>query len=883
MQTCTTCPYCGVGCGINIHHGDQINVKGDVRHPANYGRLCVKGSSLAETLNKPGRLLKPQIGGKDSDWDTATSTVAEGFQHIRKEYGSEAIAFYLSGQLMTEDYYVANKLMKGFLGSGNVDTNSRLCMSSAVVAHKRAFGEDLVPGCYEDFEQAEMIVLVGSNMAYTHPVIFQRISEAKRLNPALFIVVIDPRRTPTCEMADLHLALKPATDSLLFNGLLCHLAQQGKLDTTFIDNHTQGFEQTLSQAQSQVADSSQLARLCDLPERHIEQFFERFANTEKVVTAFSQGINQSGSGSDDANSIINCHLATGRIGKPGACPFSLTGQPNAMGGREVGGMANTFAAHIEFEQPHLLQQIETFWQAENMARKPGLKAVEMMEAVHSGKIKALWIMATNPVVSMPDADFVREALQRCELVVVSDCMADTDTARLADILLPACTWGERTGTVSNSERRISLQRGFLDPAGEAKPDWQIISEVARKMGFNAHFNYRHPSEIFREHAALSGLHNKGSRAFDISSMKAISEQDYLNMRPFQWPNKQARLFADGKFFSANQRASFVPIAARLNAATTTENPLLLNTGRIRDQWHTMTRTGSAPRLLSHIQEPFLHIHPNDADKHNLKNNRLATISSPQGDVIARVLCSEEQRPGEVFMPIHWNDRFSAKARVSSVIPRRTDPHSGQPQYKQTPIKATPLPVQIEASLLMSHEMAEKYAQEQGQPESTYWVKVILEQGVKFLIAETDLERGSAIATDIRQRFPTISSWAMLSNHAETEVRLAGFIQDRLAIALFTASHADDIPDLAAVNYWLGKSVPLEQRFRLLDGQANDFVNKGPIVCSCYQVGQFEIVENILEGAGSVDSLGENLRCGTNCGSCIPELKKLITQNNRAIN
>jgi assimilatory nitrate reductase catalytic subunit len=876
MQVCTTCPYCGVGCGvIATHDAKGTHITGDVTHPANLGRLCVKGSSLADTLDKPNRLLQPQINGKAADWATATATVAAGFKRIRQQYGPEAIGFYLSGQLMTEDYYAANKLMKGFLGSSNVDTNSRLCMSAAVAAHKRAFGEDLVPGCYEDLEQADMIVLVGSNMAYTHPVIFQRILAAKQARPELYIVAIDPRRTATCEMADLHLALAPGSDGLLFSGLLSYLAETDSLDNDFIGQHTEGFQATLASAQAQAPTTAATAQLCDVDEADLRGFFERFAATAKIVTAFCQGINQSGTGADDGNTIINCHLASGKIGKPGSTPFSITGQPNAMGGREVGGMANTLAAHMDFEEDNVARVAE-FWQATDMASAPGLKAVEMMEAVHAGKIKALWIMATNPAVSMPDANFVREALQRCELLVVSDCVANTDTAKLADVLLPAATWGERTGSVTNSERRVSVQRGFLPPAGESKPDWQIVSEVAREMGFTEAFDYQHPADIFREHAALSAFQNTGQRAFNLEDKQNLSTEDYLAMQPFQWPNNTQRLFTDGQFSTPSGRANFVPVLAQRSNRARNPDALTLNTGRIRDQWHTMTRTGPAPVLFNHIQEPYLQIHPEDAALHKLEDRSLARIHNRQSEVIARVAISADQRPGEVFIPIHWNDSFSSKARVSTLVPRLVDPVSGQPQFKQAKVAVSPFPAILEGTLLLDQSLGESW-----RPSSGYWSRVSIDRGVKFYLAETQLEQSVLMAANIRSEFKEIDSWVMLSNQADQGISLGGFIGEKLALALFTATRSHDLPDTAAIAAWLGKPVAMEQRFPLLEGNSADFAAKGPIICSCHQVGEFEINAEIDKGACTTAALGQALKCGTKCGSCVPELQKLLGQHKRA--
>ncbi|MFZ1827598.1 MAG: molybdopterin-dependent oxidoreductase, partial [Candidatus Competibacteraceae bacterium] len=549
----TTCPYCGVGCGIKVTVDSDggARVAGDETHPANYGRLCSKGAALGETLSLDDRLLYPEIGGRRGGWDEALDAVAEGFRRALAEYGPDAIAFYVSGQLLTEDYYVANKLMKGCLGSANIDTNSRLCMSSSVAGHKRAFGSDTVPGCYEDLEEADLVVLVGSNLAWCHPVLYQRLlasRERRAGKPKL--VVIDPRRTATCDAAETHLPLKPGSDTALFNGLLVHLYQQDRLDPEFMEQHVAGFWPAYRAAKEVAPNVPAVAARTGLPASDVAEFYGLWGRTRKVVTVYSQGVNQSAHGSDKVNAIINCHLVTGRIGQPGMGPFSVTGQPNAMGGREVGGLANQLAAHLDFA-PDDVERVRRFWResmplalrergwgegtAPTIATHPGLKAVELFQAVADGQIKALWIMGTNPVVSLPDADAARAALQRCPLVVVSDAVADTDTVRLAHIKLSALTWGEKEGTVTNSERRISRQRTFLPLPGEAKPDWWAMTQVARRLGFGALFPFESAAAIFREHAALSGFENEGRRDFDISALADLADTDYDALQPVQWP------------------------------------------------------------------------------------------------------------------------------------------------------------------------------------------------------------------------------------------------------------------------------------------------------------------------------------------------------------
>ncbi len=567
--TPTTCPYCGVGCGVlaTPDGSGGAAISGDPEHPANFGRLCSKGSALGETLGLQDRLLHPMIRVSKGTmervaWSDALDHVAHRLGHIIKRDGPGAVAFYLSGQLLTEDYYVANKLMKGFIGSANVDTNSRLCMSSSVAGHRRAFGADTVPGCYEDLDEADLLVLVGSNAAWCHPVLFQRMLANKQSRGAR-IVVIDPRRTDTAGDADLFLGLKPGTDTALFSGLLVHLADSGAFDHGYVDSHTSGFEEALARARRIAGSVGATALATGLPEPEVADFFRMFAGTPRVVTLYSQGVNQSAQGTDKVNAIINCHLATGRIGKPGASPFSLTGQPNAMGGREVGGLANQLAAHMGFTPPDI-DRVRRFWKAPRIATPhEGLKAVQMFEAIGRGAIKALWVMGTNPAVSLPDADAARAALKKLELFVVSENVRSNDTVKSgAHVLLPAQAWGEKSGTVTNSERRISRQRAFLDAPGEAKPDWWIVSEVARRLGFGAAFDFNSPADIFREHAGLSSFENDGSRDFDIGALKGVSDEAFDAMAPVQWPMQpgdepRQRFFDGGGFFTNDRRARFV--------------------------------------------------------------------------------------------------------------------------------------------------------------------------------------------------------------------------------------------------------------------------------------------------------------------------------------
>ncbi len=870
----TTCPYCGVGCGVTAEVDEQgkASVKGREDHPANQGRLCVKGSALHETLDAQNRLLHPQVEGKTTSWDEALDHVAERWKAIVDEHGPDSVAFYLSGQLLTEDYYVANKLMKGFVGTSNIDTNSRLCMASAVVAHKRAFGSDAVPACYEDLENTDVLILVGSNTAYAHPIVYQRIVQAKK-ERGMKVIVLDPRRTATCDIADLHIALRPGSDAFFFNGLLSYLADHNAIDFDYLHRHCDGFDEALDQAKVQVPDLPSAAAYCDVDEQQLKQAYAWFAEHERVITLFSQGVNQSSSGVDKGNAIINCHLATGKIGRPGSAPFSITGQPNAMGGREVGGLANQFAAHMGFT-PDAIERVSDFWQAKNIAKKEGLKAVDMFNAVREGRIKAIWIMATNPVVSMPEANRVKEALEACDLVVVSDCMANTDTAATANVLLPATGWSEKHGTVTNSERCISLQKGFIAAPGEARNDWDIISDFARRLGYGDAFNYTHPVEIFREHAALSGLDNQRDRAFDISAFSDISLDDYEQFEPVRWPVNDAnpkgtkRLFEDGHFFTPNRRAKLIPIQARLPMKPPAADELIMNTGRIRDQWHTMTRTGKAPRLLSHIDEPYVQIHPDDARRFRIQQGGLVQLENQQTRYIGRAKLSEDQRRGEVFVPMHWNRVYASRGRADALVNAITDPICGQPEFKHSPVKTRAYQAAWQGLLVCSTEVT---------PASDYWAKTTLAEGFAYRLADT--QQPENWADWLESQFSDIKDWISFQDSEGLAARFAGFSEDgALRCVFIVAQTFADVPADQWLATQLGQVLPVEERFTVLAAQSgDDSLSPGAIICSCFQVGENQIRAAIREGCDSAEALGAQLKCGTNCGSCLPELSALVEQ------
>jgi len=866
----STCPYCGVGCGViakPLANGG-VDVSGDPDHPANLGRLCVKGSALSETVGLDGRLLHPVMDGRQVGWDAALDRVAAEFSKAIREHGPDSVAFYVSGQLLTEDYYVANKLMKGFIGSANIDTNSRLCMSSSVAGHVRAFGSDTVPGCYEDLEEADLIVLVGSNTAWCHPVLFQRIQAARAARPEMKLVVVDPRRTATAEAADLFLPVKGGSDVALFNGLLAHLALSGKADPAFVEAHTLGLKEALAAACADIDP----AVACGLEPQDVATFYDWWGKTEKVVTVYSQGVNQSSAGTDKVNAIINCHLYSGRIGRPGMGPLSFTGQPNAMGGREVGGLANMLAAHMGFT-PEAIDRVGRFWGSDKIAPKPGLKAVDLFQAIEEGRIKALWIMATNPAVSLSDTNQVRRALEKCDFVAVSDAMQNTDSTAFADVLLPALTWAEKDGTVTNSERRISRQPAVLPPPGAAKGDWWIVSEVAKRMGFSSAFAYDGPEAIFREHCALSGFENDGARDFDLSGM---AQADYDGFAPIQWPVRQAgqgtaRMFADGRFYHADGKARFLAVSFRAPRSEISEDyPLVLNTGRTRDQWHTMTRTGKSPRLALHRSEPWLALHPMDAAQYGVADGDMVRVESPLGSVILKASVDDGQRPGEVFAPMHWNDQFASSANIGRLIAPHTDPVSGQPELKYTPVRILPLPVAWRA-LLLSRTPAGGWG-----PEVNWSLAAGSGHVTMRLSSSQPVEDWSRWLHD---RFGGEGEWLQYEDRRMGVFRAARLVGGQLDMVFF-AARAEDAGALS----WLSElfshdAVPSQDRMDLLAGGGAHRQDNGPTVCACHSVGRKTILEAISsQKLTSVQEIGRALKAGTKCGSCIPELKQILSES-----
>ena len=874
----TTCPYCGVGCGVSAEVSpDGARVAGDKSHPANFGRLCVKGSSLAQVLTLEERLLHPRIGGARASWDDALATIARAFGETIAAHGPDSVAFYVSGQLLTEDYYVANKLMKGFVGSANIDTNSRLCMSASVAGHKRAFGSDTVPGCYEDLEEADLVILVGSNLAWCHPILFQRLAAARERRGGLpKIVNIDPRRTATSEIADLQLSLAPGSDVALFAGLLRELNRAGKRAKKFVADSTRGVDEALAAAK--VWTLEKVAAETGLSRADLQRFYDLVIDTDKTVTVYSQGVNQSWAGSDKVNAIINTHLLTGRIGKPGCGPFSVTGQPNAMGGREVGGLANMLAAHMELDNPAHRTLVQDFWGAPRVADKPGLKAVDLFKAIDDGRVKAVWIMATNPVDSLPDADFVRAALKKCPFVVVSDVAENTDTGDYAHVLLPALAWGEKDGTVTNSERRISRQRALRAAPGEARADWAIICDVARRMGFGDAFAFDGPAAIFREHAALSGAGNDGARDFDISACADLSDAAYDALAPFQWPFRAGdkpsdapkRFFADGQFFTQDRRANFVATPYRGLAQKAGEGEFVLNTGRVRDQWHTMTRTGRAEQLSQHIAEPFAELNPLDAAMLGVEHADLVKVSNGRGSVLLRAQITNRQRRGSVFAPIHWTDQFASAARVGALVAPLVDPLSGQPESKGTP-------VEIEAVDAAWYGFAMTRMKPQ-ELDSAYWALARIAGGWRLELA--GLEKIADWDFCARKLFGIGAGegeFVVLRDARSGAYRCVATRDGAIIGALFVAR-----TPVAVARAWACEQFALDEinPLALLAGRPpRTCRDPGRKVCVCMNVGANIILDAIADkNLATADAVSAATGAGSGCGSCKPEIQRLLDQS-----
>ena len=919
-EVASTCCYCGVGCGVLIRaEGDAITgVRGDPRHPANLGRLCSKGNTLHLTatpaINRQARLLQPQWRAQRKEepqalsWDDALDRAAARIDAIVNEHGPDALGFYVSGQLLTEDYYVFNKLAKGLLQTNNIDSNSRLCMSSAVAGYKLTLGADAPPPCYEDIDHASTLFLAGANMAYAHPVLFRRIEDARRANPALRIIVADPRRTDTAEIADLYLPLAPGSDVALFHGMLHVLLWDGLVDSAFIDLHTSGFAALKERVREFTPREA--ARLCAIPEADLVRAAHWFSHKEHggpragaTLSLYCQGLNQSADGTSKNAALINLHLAAGQIGRPGAGPLSLTGQPNAMGGREVGAMANLASAHRDLDNEGHRREIAHLWGYDAVPRVPGLTAVEMFEAAAEGKIKALWIACTNPAQSMPDQALVRRALERAEFVVVQEAYGGTATARYADLLLPAASWGEKEGTVTNSERRISRVRRAVAPPGAALPDWQIAAALAQRLearrhpGLASRFAFESPEDIWNEHRASTR-----GRDLDITG---LSYQILEKHGPQQWPypdgagTGRQRLYTDGRFATADGRARFADVGFRpLAEPRDVRYPFSLITGRLRDQWHGMSRTGTIGQLFGHDPEPAVDLHPRDMQRLAIADGDLVHLTSRRGSIIVAARASDSVARTQAFLAMHWGEEFlSGVGRAGDVaagvnaltLPARC-PTSSQPELKHAAVKVlrAELPWRLLAMAWLPDDEVIRTQKELRRlmPQFDFAVCVPFGNERQGLLFRSAGHEPAAPATV--ERIETLLGLAgdetlhyadkRHGQRRSMRLRQSGEIRRLEAFLL-----AGDTASAGWIRELLLQQLSTQPYGRLLlkPGAAAPaaLAPRSGQVCSCFDVSETQI-DGCLAGAQGMPEqrlaqLQQELRCGTNCGSCMPELRKRV--------
>ncbi len=859
----TTCPYCGVGCGVEVNSQEII---GDQRHPANSGSLCVKGVALAESLQMPSRLLYPKHLGKEILWQQATDLIAEKIHEAKTTYGSDSIAMYVSGQLLTEDYYLANKLMKGYVGSANIDTNSRLCMSSAVAAHIRAFGEDIVPVNYHDIDETDLLIICGANTAWTHPVLFRRIQQARESNPNLKLVVIDPRETVTAQQADMHLAIKNDGDVSLFNGLLRFLLDQECQDSDYIQSHTQGFSELANEVESVRYDVTSLSVALGVDEEKLRTFYRWFAQSPTAITLFCQGVNQAENGVDKGNAIINVHLASGKIGKAGCGPFSITGQPNAMGGREVGGLANQLAVHRGFDHESI-QQVQAFWNSPEIATQPGLKAVELFKAVQRGDIKVLWIMATNPVVSLPENHLIKRALELCPFVIVSDITAESDVAQYADLLLPAAGWGEKQGMVTNSERRMSRQRQFQDAPGEAKSDWWAINQVGHALcklqGTQNGFTFSNEHDVFCEYAAMTTINRDSTYKLDLSKYASISEQEYEDWLPVQWGGE--RPFSDGVYSHPDGKARFIVTresVARLERA----KGWWLNTGRQRDQWHTMTRTGHIAHLAASEVEPTIYMNSLSATQNRIKVGQLVKLTQPsnQSTIYAKAAIDEGLGFQELFMSMHWAGRYGGESSVNAIVNSITDPISGQPAFKSTTVEVEKANVKAYGLFIGTEFEPSGFLYSGFQAENNLGIWRFAHDKWPHKQSFCRKEKSRRIIMDIAQ------GWLAVDYDLLGEAQIIR--------SLLIVSQAPIQADYSNLTSLVGKPMQLSKLLTITQGQTNS-----ELVCSCFRVTDRQILQAMdKHDCTSLMQLQNKLKCGTNCGSCVSQIKQMVDSHQRAL-
>ena len=891
QTTASTCCYCGVGCGVLIEHdGERIlDVAGDPNHPANFGKLCSKGSTLHLTGDLDARALYPELRlGKGlararTDWDSALDHAAHVFAETIAEHGPDSVAFYVSGQLLTEDYYAFNKLARALVGTNNIDSNSRLCMSSAVAGYKRSLGADAPPCSYEDIEQSDCLLIVGSNMAYAHPVLFRRLEEAKAKRPEMKAIVVDPRRTDTCDLADLHLAILPGSDVALLHGILHILLGESWVDRDFIEAHTDGFDELRRIVREY--NPTRVADLCGIKVEALQQCARLIGRAERFLSLWCMGVNQSTSGSAKNSALINLHLATGQIGKPGAGPFSLTGQPNAMGGRETGSLSNLLPGHREAGNAQHRAEVAGYWGVPALPETPGLSAIELFDAVRSGKVKALWIACTNPAQSMPDQQSVHQALAACPFVVVQEAFFTTETCRYADLLLPAASWGEKNGTVTNSERRVSHVRRAIPAPGEARADWSITCDFARRLeslmrpGQTSLFAFDTAAALFEEYKLLTQ-----GRDLELSGLShALIDQ----LGPQQWPfpagSRQGtpRLYGDGVFPTANGRARF--IADHYQAPKEqreTRFPLTLNTGRLRDHWHGMSRTGTAACLFGHVEQALLSMNAKDMRQRHLLDDQLVKVRSRRGGLLLPVREDDSLRPGEVFIPMHWGDRFLEGLGVNRLTLPAYDPISKQPELKHAGVEVEKIELPWQFFALVEGSVQKRFQALRPLFEGFAYASFSLagRDRAALVIRAADSE---APGTDLLAQFHRLlrldEGPVLVYEDPRYSVDKRVRIEDDRIVALSLSGET-------AARHWLkqlwhdGKVDPALRRWLLapLSAPPGGEMRAGKTLCNCMNVSQNAVCAGIERGL-DLDGLKRELGCGTSCGSCLPEIRRLLAK------
>lgn len=893
----TTCCYCGVGCGmIATTDGEQITaVRGDPEHPANFGRLCTKGSSLHLTmrpaLQQQARLLAPQLRRTRTaprvaaSWDDTQEFIAQQFADTIKKHGPDSVAFYVSGQLLTEDYYVFNKLAKGLIGTNNIDTNSRLCMSSAVAGYKQTLGADAPPACYEDIEHADLLFIAGSNTAYAHPVIYRRIEDARKKNPDLKIIVADPRRTDTARDADLFLPVLPGTDVALFNGMLHICLWEDLIDLDYIGAHTEGFAELKATVREYTP--AFVAQTCGIREEDLLTAARWFGQAKAALSLYCQGLNQSANGTAKNAALINLHLATHQIGKPGAGPFSLTGQPNAMGGREVGGLANLLSAHRDMANPAHRAEVAALWGIGDVPATPGKTAVELFEALRQGEIKMVWIACTNPAQSLPDQNLVREALEKAELVIVQEAYHATATAAYADVLLPATSWGEKEGTVTNSERRITRVNPVLGKPGDTRHDWEILVDFAQRLERllgkqQSMFPYTRAEDIWNEHRETTR-----GRDLDITGLT----YEILQQAPQQWPYPQGaaagkkRLYEDGIFPTATGRAKFVntnyqPVVDKVDARF----PFRLNTGRLRDQWHGMSRTGTVAQLTAHAPEPAVVMTRDDMTRRLLADGDLVELKSRRGAQILPVMAGDDMRGGQAFIAMHWGDEYLSgrdSSGINALTSPALDPSSKQPELKHAAvaIKKADLPWRFVAFGWVDETQAlNLQVALRSQMKKFSFASATLFGRDKVGVLFRAADENAVAVQEINQLFGLEQEGVLRYDDGRRAVARRIRVDEG---KLDAVSLAGDVSAERWLRAYLEEGLPVAALGRLLlqpGSQApQGFAARGKIICNCFNVAQSEI-EQELQQVGEGDALAmlqQKLKCGTSCGSCVPELKQIV--------